>query len=319
MLPVIQSLWIGKPLSNLEKLCIKSFMDHGHEFHIYTYADIGGIPEGAVVKNGNEILPQSTIYRQGGGHSLGSFSNWFRYALLYKRGGYWVDMDVVCIKPFDFAEDIVFGMSADAYLNGAVMAFPVGHEVMRMLDNACRNHNDDMPWDDASTLRHKAKRLRAGANRTGFVYGETGTRAFNNIINHTNRMSMAKPFTVFYPIGFKAWIHSFDRSFPDGADLYPSTYAVHLWNEVLRHVADFDKNARFDDASLFEQLKAMHGIETDPDASVITHDNIVSMGEAEIQKQRGNARATVRRRRNRTMIVYLMLLVALAISIFVLW
>ena len=33
---IIQSLWIGPRLSNMEYLCIKSFIDFGHEFHLYT-------------------------------------------------------------------------------------------------------------------------------------------------------------------------------------------------------------------------------------------------------------------------------------------
>ncbi len=43
MLPIIQSLWIGNPLSKLERLCIQSFIDHGHEFHLYTYATVGSL------------------------------------------------------------------------------------------------------------------------------------------------------------------------------------------------------------------------------------------------------------------------------------
>ena len=33
---IIQSLWIGKPLSKLEQLSIKSFIDNGHE-NIYMF------------------------------------------------------------------------------------------------------------------------------------------------------------------------------------------------------------------------------------------------------------------------------------------
>ena len=56
---VIQSLWIGTKLSNLEKLSIKSFIDNGHTYHLYTYAEVKNIPEGVIVKDGNEILPKN--------------------------------------------------------------------------------------------------------------------------------------------------------------------------------------------------------------------------------------------------------------------
>ena len=120
MLPIIQSLWIGDDLTNLEKLCVQSFIDHGHEFHLYTYADIGGIPDGAVVKDGNEILPASKIFRCRDGR-LGTFSDWFRYELLAGKGGFWVDMDYICLRPFDFSADIVFAPDDDTgYFNGVV-------------------------------------------------------------------------------------------------------------------------------------------------------------------------------------------------------
>ena len=45
-LPIIQSFWVGEPLSKLEQLCIQSFLDNGHEFHLYVYDDVQGIPEG---------------------------------------------------------------------------------------------------------------------------------------------------------------------------------------------------------------------------------------------------------------------------------
>ena len=34
---IIQSLWIGGSLSNLEILSIKSFLQNGHTYHLYTY------------------------------------------------------------------------------------------------------------------------------------------------------------------------------------------------------------------------------------------------------------------------------------------
>ena len=59
---IIQSLWIGTELSKLERLSIKSFLDNGHEYHLYLYDTVKNIPEGAVVKDANEILDKSEIF-----------------------------------------------------------------------------------------------------------------------------------------------------------------------------------------------------------------------------------------------------------------
>ena len=98
---IIQSLWIGGTLSKMEQLSAKSFIDHGHTYHLYTYGETNNIPEGVIVKDGNEILPENEIFRYKNG-SVSAFSNYFRFMLLYKKGGYWADTDLICVKPFKF-------------------------------------------------------------------------------------------------------------------------------------------------------------------------------------------------------------------------
>ena len=47
----------------------------------------------------------------------------------------------------------------------------------------------------------------------------------------------------------------FDNTFCDDIEVYKNTYCIHLWNEIGRRIKEFDKNATFDEGSLFEQLK----------------------------------------------------------------
>jgi glycosyltransferase involved in cell wall biosynthesis len=120
---VIQGFWTG-PLSTMERLCIQSFLSNGHDFHLYTYGPLDGVPEGCIIKDANEIAPQNDIKKF---QYLQQFSDYFRYALLRKNGGWWVDMDVICLKPFDFKEDYVFVESTgdrETGLNFAVIKVP---------------------------------------------------------------------------------------------------------------------------------------------------------------------------------------------------
>ena len=55
MSDIIQSLWIGESLGKMEQLSAKSFIDHGHTYHLYTYGKVENIPEGVIVKDGNVI------------------------------------------------------------------------------------------------------------------------------------------------------------------------------------------------------------------------------------------------------------------------
>lgn len=101
---VIQSLWVGK-LTDMERLCIKSFLDNGHEFHLYAYEALDSVPEGTTLRNAAEILPASRV--KDFQHPQ-QFADYFRYILLRDQGGWWVDMDTVCLRPFDFDQEYVF-------------------------------------------------------------------------------------------------------------------------------------------------------------------------------------------------------------------
>ena len=275
MLPVIQSLWIGDPLSQLEKLCVRSFLHHGHAFHLYVYDDVPGIPDGAEVKDANEILPESEIFRLKEGNYIAPFSDWFRYALLAKHGNYWVDMDTVCIKPFNFPEEIVFGASYDGYPIG-VLKFPAGHPCMTAMEKACRNYGEEMPWDDAADKKAKQKIRRRGADKSAADYLALGGPAFTKAARHFGLEKYAKPFMCFYSINHFSRMHVFDRSFSGGIRLYRDACALHISNANMTGIHALDKNANFDAESLFEQLKAKYGVAPAPNARKI--------GEAEVRE-----------------------------------
>ena len=101
MSKIIQSLWIGNELSNIEKLCINSYIKNGHTFHLYTYDEIKNVPKECVIKDAQEILPKDDIFAYNSGLGKGSFSafsNYFRYKLLELKGNWWTDTDIVCLK-----------------------------------------------------------------------------------------------------------------------------------------------------------------------------------------------------------------------------
>jgi hypothetical protein len=135
---IIHGLWIGSSLSPLELLCISSFITHGHEFHLWAYDVIETIlPEGLILEDANLIIPKDQVFSYANknqfGHGKGSyagFSDIFRYKLLFEKGGWWVDMDVCCLKPFDFSEDYVFRTHHDFPVVGNMMKCPKGSELM---------------------------------------------------------------------------------------------------------------------------------------------------------------------------------------------
>jgi hypothetical protein len=102
---IVHGLWVGSELSALELLSIKSFLFHGHEFHLWLYESIQTpLPDGVIVQDANKILAKKHVFRYKNksnfGHGKGSlagFSDIFRYKLLYDKGGWWADMDITCL------------------------------------------------------------------------------------------------------------------------------------------------------------------------------------------------------------------------------
>lgn len=134
----VNGLWIGNRLSLLETLGIKSFLDHGHRFRLFVYEPLETpVPEGCELMDASAVIPATSIFRYRHknkyGHGKGSvsgFSDIFRYKLLYEQGGWWVDMDVTCLKPLNFTGEYVFRAHPELPAVGNVMKCPKGSDLM---------------------------------------------------------------------------------------------------------------------------------------------------------------------------------------------
>ncbi|MBZ8002871.1 hypothetical protein AVCANL281_09485, partial [Campylobacter canadensis] len=56
------------------------------------------------LKDANEIVPFSEYFSDDRGAGVAGFSDYFRYILLYKKDALWVDLDMVCLKYFNYDE-----------------------------------------------------------------------------------------------------------------------------------------------------------------------------------------------------------------------
>ncbi|WP_432474593.1 glycosyltransferase [Amphritea sp. HPY] len=255
-----QALWIGEKLSILEHLSLKSFVVNGHNVTLYTYGPVDNVPDGVVLADAGEILPESEIFVYKNRKSYAAFANWFRYKLLLERGGYWIDTDVVCLRPFDFERPVVFGYEENQRVNNAVIGFPAGHSLMKHMEAVCRNPNQLLPYDNRKTVWRKRRRKYLKGNQRGdLVWGETGPGGLSNALKYHGMMDQAMPFIAFYPVTCSCWQSIFDDTFADSADLFSGTYAVHLWNEMLRRDG-LGKDDTFSFNSLIEQLKRRYDV-----------------------------------------------------------
>jgi len=112
---LLQAYWSGAPLSFLETLCLESWIRFGARVDLYTHDDVktmtAQIPDACKnlvrVLNADVIVNRSKKFDYTGGHKAKRsdafkalpFSDLFRYELLRKRGGIWMDLDIVLIRP----------------------------------------------------------------------------------------------------------------------------------------------------------------------------------------------------------------------------
>lgn len=228
----IQSLWVGSELSIMEEMCIWSYLAHGHEFHLYVYDKVKNIPEGTVVKDANCIIPQNEIFVDEFGGYV-NLSNRFRYTMLYKYGGWWVDMDTFCLKPFDFEDDFVFSSETSEPYN----RFLVNTTFIKSLPGAkflkdCLNYLD----------------YRGNEN---IHWGELGVNLISRMIFRNGLGKYVKQPEVFCPLsGYQLDLLINDTDYI----LSDSSYAIHWWNELWKR-RGLNKNSEFGSNSIYEVLK----------------------------------------------------------------
>ena len=234
---VIQGMWIGSRLSPMEELSVRSFMAHGHEYHLYAYSQVENLPEGTVLRNANEIISSDNIFKYRDYDSYAGFADHFRYKLLLQNGGWWADLDLICLRRFDFTVDYVFASEDRApndetreHVNVGAIKSPPGSQLLRYVWDVCQSK-------DPATL----------------IWGEIGPRLFDEGVRKFGLESYVKRPSVFCPIPWFRWRDVIDPDFP--SDFPEETYAVHMWNEMWRRDG-FDKDQPYDTACLYERLKA---------------------------------------------------------------
>jgi hypothetical protein len=234
---VVQSLWIGDRLSNMERLAIRSFQVNGHEFHLYCYDEPSATPTGTVVRDAAEILPPHRAFAYDDGFAKGSyaaFSNFFRYKLLLERGGWWVDTDVVCLRPFDLPDERLWATERmdppqELTVSTSVIRAPAGDPLMAWA------------WRTCEAMDPRSVR-----------FGQIGPRLLQSGVDALGLHAFMRPHTFFSPIAFYDWAKVLDPShtFVLGAEVF----GVHLWNQMwsANHI---DKDESFPPGCLYERLK----------------------------------------------------------------
>ena len=117
---VLHFLWVEGPLSNIERICINSFVINGFEVVLWHYGDVPNAPDGVLLRDANEVLPKDRVFRYKNG-SLAGFADLFRYTVLSELGGIWADTDLVCLSSANDFKKMTKGFFVSELLKGRQM------------------------------------------------------------------------------------------------------------------------------------------------------------------------------------------------------
>jgi hypothetical protein len=238
----VQMLWVGGPLSPLERLSLTSWLANGHEVHLYTYGKPANSPKGLrICDAARSFRPRPDTQNSASGQAPVRFSDMFSYALLHSTAASGSTSDVVCLRPLDFAAGMEYFFASEM-----LPAQPGDGDKLRIRTSGCVMKSPGRQSADQGLPRPgpQARRHRRGLQRPAPAAARRGREVHMTA-------SLLNP-NLFCPVPF--W--NMTALISGMTVLPPESYGVHLWNESWRRNL-FDRNARLRSAlALVERLKA---------------------------------------------------------------
>ncbi|MEL7463564.1 MAG: hypothetical protein AAFN79_05830 [Pseudomonadota bacterium] len=250
-LPVAAFLWIGGSLSWMEQLCVKSFVNKGHPTVLYTYGDVGEVPEGVEVRDGREVLSDDYVVSHGRTQSFALFSDIFRYHLMMKKPGeIWVDTDMLCWKSLENLDPVVVGYEAHKKLNGAILRLPPDSESLREMIEFTNDEYSIPPFVSRELQDDYRAAHEDGApvHVSEMPWGIWGPLAITYFLKKTGEAKFAAPEAAYYPVHFKDRKLFFKRPTAVMRTFTEETRTIHLWaRRTKRFVAKRHSGKALDD------------------------------------------------------------------------
>lgn len=210
---IFNSFWHGSapPLSCMA--CMSSFVKAGHRYRVYSYSDLK-LPPGVELHDARQVLAEDEIFLDvlpdGSVGNIAAFSDLFRYALLKRFGGWWVDTDVLLVGRDIPTSELYFGFEDERYINGAILKAPAGHPLLQRLEE------------------------RARAAGRSPRRGSIGPRLVTDVVNEMGLANLAARQPEAYPLHYEEFLKlvTAETAKEVRRTIARSTF-LHLWNEMF--------------------------------------------------------------------------------------
>jgi tetratricopeptide (TPR) repeat protein len=246
--PAFFSLWRGSQLSALEWLSLKSFVDLGYEYTMYTYCHDLDVPAGVVVADASQICEAQELDKfvyagSAAGSRFAAGSDYFRYLGIRKTKKCWVDTDVICLSDsMRGADSLLLAPEDSLYFNVAI--FGIGPQEMPFLDAII---------EECETLKDSGP----------LTWGALSPKLVTKVINEQfpEIRQRTRETSLFYPLHWKeaGWVLAPSKA-AEARERTRESWFVHLWNEVLTRNGYY-KDLMPPEDSYLRELVSLHQLE----------------------------------------------------------
>lgn len=263
-LSTIGMLWMEGPLSYLEQLCVKSFVDAGHEVILYHYGDVYNVPDGVQMDTAEQFLPREDflVHKRTGSPAL--HSDVFRYKMLKaSRNMIWADTDAYCYRPFETPNGHFYGWESKTHINGGVLGLPHDSET---LDALLEFTSDEFAIPSYYGPEYEqelidAKSVGTPVHASEQPWGVWGPHAITHFLHVTGDAKHALPQEGLYPFTFKDRRMMLKRNFDVSPYVTENTRSIHFYGRRMRKRLVEREGGEPHPKSLIGQLLRKHKID----------------------------------------------------------
>jgi hypothetical protein len=259
----IAQLWIGGNLSYMEQLCAASFRDAGHHVKMYTYGDVGNIPDGIEIADANEIMPLGNVIAHKRTGSPAPQADKWRYNMLAKCDRtIWADTDAYCVKKFSSENGHFHGWESPHHINNGVVGLPKDSETLAGLIDFTSDEYAIPDWFNED-LKAEMQEKKAAGNPVHVgeqSWGVWGPQALTHFLHKTGEHKYAMPIEALFPVSFKKRRLMLKPNLDLGEYITDNTLSIHFWGRRMRMRIIEREGGEPHPESLIGRLLKMHGI-----------------------------------------------------------
>jgi len=241
----IGTLWHGTELGILERACLVSMMEQGHDVTLFSHNPVHNVPEGVQVCNAKDIcgnlldefsVPVQHIrhehIRRGHARRIPMmFSDIFRYTMIQETDLIWADLDAFLLKPLMPDDGYLFAYVTENIINGGVLGLPKNSPALMDLIDFCRNHYPIPPFFKAEKkILLLAKKIIGRSTHMSLQDGNVaGPGALTYFLQKNNESQRSLPTVALYPI-FYTDTHLFFYPYDYVHEEYlRESISIHVW------------------------------------------------------------------------------------------